>query len=221
MISPTDVILFDLDDTLVRSFEFDEVLFKEAISEVVGLPDFNSNWESYTHVTNTGILTELLANHGIKERDKVFDDVRGTFCRKLEAFLESGATCDPLPGARETLDALTAANIRFGVATGGWEETARLKLKHAGIDEPDVLSSSNDAISRVSIMEHCLRQLGAEGSRAVYFGDGPWDVKATAVLGWRFIGVGSRLADKCEAWISDFSDPAWRATLKGLQVTVD
>jgi FMN phosphatase YigB (HAD superfamily) len=39
----------------------------------------------------------------------------------------------------------------------------------------------------------------------VYFGDGEWDLAAARALGWRFVGVGSRLKGKCPDWIADFS----------------
>ncbi|MCP5143285.1 MAG: HAD family hydrolase [Gammaproteobacteria bacterium] len=209
MLNPGDVLLFDLDGTLVRSVEFDHGLYLEAITEVLGHSDYDADWSTYTHVTDTGLLTELLERLGIKDTSPIISAVRALFCAKVEAYLSSGGCCDAMPGARETLSALTAAGIPFGIATGGWGPTARMKLQSAGFEIPTAISSSDDAISRVDIMRHCLQQLGAIDSQAVYFGDAHWDIRATSELGWRFVGVGTRLADRCTPIVVDFRDPWW------------
>lgn len=211
MISPTDALIFDLDGTLVQSIEFDDALYQEAMVEVIGCRDFDMCWESYTHVTDTGLLVELLARLGIADTQQIIGDVRNVFCNKVRDYLESGAACRPMPGAREAISALTVAGVQFGIATGGWGDTARMKLKYAGIEAPDFLSSSDDAISRTGIMRHCSQQLGAHERSVVYFGDAPWDVKATTELSWRFVGVGTRLEGMCDVWIADFFDPQWLA----------
>ena len=211
MIAPTDVLIFDLDGTLIQSVEFDDALYQEAIAEVIGHRDFDTRWEGYANVTDTGLLVELLARLGIADTTRIVRDVRNVFHSKVRAYLESGAACHPMPGAKEAISAFRAAGITFGVATGGWGDTARMKLEHAGIEAPDALSSSDDAISRTGIMEHCLQQLGVQRCSVVYFGDAPWDLKATTELNWRFVGVGKRLEGMCDVWISDFSDPQWLA----------
>ena len=209
MISSSDTLIFDLDGTLVQSVEFDDALYQEAIVEVIGRRDFDTRWESYPNVTDAGLLTEILTRLGVTDAQQIINDVRGAFYSKIRTYLESGADCHPMPGAKEAILALQSAGRRFGIATGGWGDTARMKLEYAGLDPPDVLASSDDAISRTAIMQHCLRQLNVDDGSAVYFGDAPWDVKATAALGWRFIGVGAQLQDSCDVWISDFSDPRW------------
>ncbi len=213
MIAPADTFIFDLDGTLVQSVEFDDVLYQEAIVEVIGRDDFDTRWESYTHVTDTGLLIELLARLGVSATNKIISGVRTVYIRKVKAYLETGALCHPMPGAKEALSVLDAAGIKYGVATGGWGETARAKLKYAGIEVPAVLCSSDDSISRTGIMEHCANRLGAQASSVVYFGDAPWDVRAARELNWRFVGVGKRLEETCDAWIADFFDPRWLAAL--------
>ena len=213
MISPSDVLIFDLDGTLVQSAEFDDAFYQESVSEVLGHSRYSTDWERYTHVTDTGLLFELLTRLGIdaSRQQPVIDQVRESFCDKVATYLNSGAHCTATPGALDMLQGLKSAGIKFGIATGGWGKTARMKLRHAGIEEPDALSSCDDAVARADIMQHCLQRLGAQREGAVYFGDGPWDAKATAALGWKFVGVGGRLAGKCDVWISDFVDPAWIA----------
>jgi hypothetical protein len=83
--------------------------------------------------------------------------------------------------------------VRVAVATGGWEETARLKLAHVGIDATRLaLASGSDASARTEIMRiaegRAMR--GEKFGRATYFGDGPWDQRATAAIGYDFVAIG-------------------------------
>jgi len=83
--------------------------------------------------------------------------------------------------------------VRVAVATGGWEPTARLKLEHVGIRTAALaLASASDATARAAIMRLAeWRALqGAAPTRATYFGDGPWDRRASAELGYDFVAVG-------------------------------
>ena len=63
----------------------------------------------------------------------------------------------------------------MGVATGGWEPTARLKLAHVGIDAGRLgFASSSDARARTDIMRLAAQRAmqGRAFERATYFGDG-------------------------------------------------
>ncbi len=210
-----DIFIFDLDGTLVQSVEFDDMLYQEAIAEVIGTRSFDTNWESYQHVTDTGLLSELLARLGLAVTQKVISDVRSVFFDKVSAYLEAGFECLPVPGAIDVIAALQEAEVPFGVATGGWGSTARLKLESAGFELPRFISSGDDAISRSGIMLHCLQQIGGESEQAVYFGDGPWDSEATKELGWRFVGVGERVQRSADFALADFSDSTWLDAVKG------
>ena len=86
--------------------------------------------------------------------------------------------------------------MAVALATGGWESTARLKLEWAGYDIRDIpLASSSDADTREEIMQiaelRAQDRHGAPGFDTItYVGDGVWDARAAASLGWRFLGVG-------------------------------
>lgn len=209
MIFKGDTLIFDLDGTLVKSSAFDDACYQQALREVLGHSNFNSNWETYEHVTDTGLLHELLLNLGVDEPKPIIRQVRDVFGEKIKHYLDSGGDCIPVPGALETISKLLASGFKVGIATGGWGHAARMKLRHAGFDEPVFLSSSDDAMDRPGIMSHCCERLGGDPSRAVYFGDASWDVKATKTLGWRFVGVGKHFSGVCAEWISDFHDPRW------------
>lgn len=90
-----------------------------------------------------------------------------------------------------------------------------MKLDHAGIPAGNlVIASSDDSADRVEIMTACLDRLGGVPDRAIYVGDGLWDLEASRKAGWAFIGVGEKLRGRCANWISDFTDSGWQLPLR-------
>jgi phosphoglycolate phosphatase-like HAD superfamily hydrolase len=102
-----------------------------------------------------------------------------------------------IAGAKRLVERLLELpGVRVAVATGGWEPTAKMKLAHVGIDVARLgFASSSDACARVDIMRRAARRAlrGAEHARATYFGDGAWDLRASAALGYDFVAVGHAL----------------------------
>ena len=80
------------------------------------------------------------------------------------------------------------------MATGGWRESAELKLRTAGFEWANIpLATANDHHERTAIMELALAQLGTGFESVSYYGDGPWDQQACDALGWQFVAVGPDL----------------------------
>jgi len=210
-VSADIAIVFDLDGTLVDSHAFDSQLYAEALREVLGDVDIDPTWRRYRHVTDEGILAQILAEAGLAAQQQIRLRMRELFGAKVEHYLARGGRCESMPGAIAAIEALRAAGCRLGIATGGWEHTARMKLARAGFSlEGLALASSDDAYDRVDIMNACLRRIGGTPDRAVYVGDGHWDLEASGRAGWRFIGIGDKLHGLHEPWVADFTDPAWR-----------
>lgn len=77
------------------------------------------------------------------------------------------------------------------IATGGWRQSALLKLDTGGFGEIGCpIATSDDAPDRTDIMKIALAQLGSSFSSITYYGDGTWDRDATYALGWDFVPVG-------------------------------
>ena len=204
-------VVFDLDGTLVASDEFDGALYVETLREVLGDVEVDESWRSYRHVTDAGVLAEIMERAGVPDVDRLKVQARDLFGSKVERHLAQGGRCECVAGAKAAIEELLAAGCAVGVATGGWGHTARMKLARAGIPfDSLVLTSSDDGSERVEIMGACLRRLGGAPDRAVYVGDGPWDLEASQAAGWRFVGVGEKLKGLCAPWIADFTDPAWK-----------
>ena len=199
--------IFDIDGTLVESFDFDGASYVSAIREVLGEIYIDDDWSKYKNVTDSGMLREIMEENKIQE-DGQIEEIRKKFGELIEQYLENGGECRPTKGAISLIDKLLSnQHYKIGIATGGWKHTAKMKLRHAGFSlKNTVLFSSDNSDERVEIMKKCLSALGNGFHRVVYVGDAVWDIQATKRLGWHFIGVGPRLKGKCECWVEDFSN---------------
>ena len=198
--------IFDIDGTLVESFGFDDACYISAIREVLGEVHIHDDWSKYKNVTDTGSLRQIMEENEIQEVGQI-EEVRTKFGELIRQHLQNGGKCHPKEGAIHLINELLAAeDYKVGFATGGWRHTAKMKLRHTGFNlKNTVLTSSDDGDERVVIMQKCLSALGNRFQRIVYVGDAEWDMQATKILGWHFIGVGARLKGKCEFWVEDFS----------------
>lgn len=203
-------IMFDIDGTLVNSFEFDEQCFVEAVQEALNI-DVDTCWESYPHVTDRGLLIEILkrAGHSMSI-DECEAKVKPLFVKKVNAHLVKNGL-EPVSGAAELIHQLKCnSKVALSLATGGWLETAMTKLHAAKIDVTGIpIASSNDHYRRTSIMRLALERSGVESSasgKTIYFGDAVWDQAACQKLGFSFVLVGSRVQH--DPSIGDFQDRA-------------
>ena len=202
-------IIFDLDGTLIDSYDLDERLYRKAVLLEVPGVKFRDSWFEYHYSTDSGILTEILNEFNLSV-GHYYDLVRQRFGKLVKEHLQSSNNCRPIPGAPALLAKLRKTpNIEIGIATGGWLHTARMKLEAAGLSHLKVpMSSGDDAHSRTEIMQICASRMGSVISNFIYVGDGEWDLNAANELGWKFIGVGKRIMGKCDIWVPDLCDAA-------------
>lgn len=191
--------MFDIDGTLTRTDDVDEVCYVAAVSEVLSISGIDTDWTNYPHVTDSAILRQIVqSSFGREVLPEEIDRVCQCFRRQLEDAFRQPGSCLPVEGGPEMLRHLAGqSDLAVALATGGWGPTARLKLERAGYDIADIpLASSSDACTREEIMRTAeLRARDRHGvpgfDTITYVGDGVWDARAAASLGWRFLGVGT------------------------------
>ena len=192
------LVMFDIDGTLIDSGEYDAVLFKQAIKDVLDI-EISDDWSSYRNVTDSGILEEIIDNFGIvSDRSLIHDQVKQRFFDLNEKYLrDRPAALREIPGAKDFINRLDKmASVAIAIATGGWEETARFKLEGVGIDTANlVLTSSSDALSRAEIIRLAENRAlaGRNAVEKIYFGDGIWDKRACEELNYNFIAIGNNV----------------------------
>ena len=193
------LVMFDIDGTLVDSAGFESKLYIAAVRDVLKL-DIDTDWNHYEHVSDSGILAEVLHNAC---RDGEFEtiavQVQQRFVGRVRDYLQGAPNAvREVGGAKRLVERLLEVpDVRVGIATGGWKPTALMKLAHVGIDVGRLgFASSSDARARTDIMRLAAERAmqGRAFERATYFGDGAWDQHASAELGYDFIAVGNAVS---------------------------
>ena len=181
--------LFDIDGTLTASNAIDSECRAQAFLDVFGFP-LNTNWNDYEHVTDRGIAIQALRD--ATGRDPSEQELSMDRARCVELLEERMTSLDEIAGARVFLLELLARGWRIALCTGAWSDSARLKLARAGLLTDLPLSSCDEEILREAILRRGIALAGGADDVIVSFGDAPWDVRAAANLGIRFIGIGQR-----------------------------
>jgi phosphoglycolate phosphatase-like HAD superfamily hydrolase len=186
------LVIFDNDGTLCDTQEVEGRCYALAIERVTGRSLSSVDWSTYDEPTSAAIVRQLLAGDAASAQQE--QRIKDEFCRLLrqQQPLFPGDFA-PLPGAIGFMAQLRAAGARVAIATGGFDAEARFKLECCGIAiDAFAHATASDTPRRRDIIALAARRAGCELSCAVYFGDGPWDVRACARLGIPMIGIGRR-----------------------------
>jgi phosphoglycolate phosphatase-like HAD superfamily hydrolase len=190
--------IFDLDGSLTRTNEVDDLCFPRAFADLFGVHDLNTDWSTYTQSTDTVVFQEAF---GKTFRRLPNPDESKAFRRHFVELLSELHASQPamfteVSGASRFLDRLQRdSRWRVAIATGCWKQSAEFKIQAAGLptaglpmayveDSPFREEIVQAAVDRASC--HYTRQLF---ERIVSVGDGIWDVKTAQKLGLPFIGV--------------------------------
>ena len=203
------LIIFDIDGTICDTQEVEGRCFAQAFEEVCGVSLKTLDWTQYREPTSSGIAQSLLAG----ESDAASKE-RGLKDRFVELLREAqpGSPGDfsPVLGAVESVSWLQrTSTITVAFATGGYDTEAAFKLSCCGIELSDFPhATSSDTPRRRDIIPLAAQRAGIPLSKAVYFGDAPWDVEACRALGIPMIGIGRRIDQLGIAdTFRDFSQP--------------
>jgi len=190
------LVIFDVDGTLVYSDKVDSRCFAQTYEAIYSKPFPTIDWKQYPHVTDTTIFDAVLQQHF--QRGAEEEEVHSF----QEAFIQNIATrrqthpheFNQVPGARQIIEHLLEhENYTIGVATGGWERPARLKLAHFGMPVEEIpFSGADGKWTRediiTEVMERAQEHYGVF-SKVVYIGDAIWDVTTTRQMEMDFVGV--------------------------------
>jgi phosphoglycolate phosphatase-like HAD superfamily hydrolase len=192
------LVVFDIDDTLTKSMAVDNDCFVRSLEQVFGFRNVSTDWSTYRHVTDAGIVNELFERHferGPTARE--IETFHAHFLTELRAAIELNPV-EPVKGAKLILHTLCAsARHDVALATGAWQASARLKLKSAGLENADIpLASSDDHFARTEILKKAIASARYQNnarsySSTVYVGDGVWDATTCHELGLSFLGIAS------------------------------
>ena len=188
MPAPRVLVLLDIDGTLLDTQEAGILAYVEAGREVFGA-EF-----SFVDVPLQGKLdhenyADAVARHcrGVDHRTHE-SRFRRTYREALDRIADRRGGFRPCPGVAELLDRLHRDDrFELGLLTGNWEETGRLKIRRAGLDDALFVCNAfaddgedRDALVPVA-MERCRSRHGHPPPRTVVVGDTPRDIRCALV----------------------------------------
>lgn len=173
----------------------DTELYFSSVSQVLGSVSVRNKLSDYDHVTDSGILAQLLDDNGYSVDVEAFATIQAVFLERMERYIKDEGPFRSIDGAVQFVgNARESDDTRIAIATGCWRKTALLKLNSAGFNIDGIpLITSDDCPSRVGIMRIALSKIGDDFESITYFGDAEWDQHACHDLGWRFVAVGPTL----------------------------
>jgi phosphoglycolate phosphatase-like HAD superfamily hydrolase len=189
-----NLVIFDVDGTLVDADPIDNDSFDRAFHKSTGFALTTEMWTTFEEVTAQAIVHQALGPQRTDLRE-IETLVRDRFLDGLFTHhQQGGARIRLTPGTLAMWSNLRARpEFRVAIATGCWRETAHFKIDVAGLDISDVpFACSSDRRNRADIIALAAERAGIPMEQAVYVGDGVWDLKAARKLGIPFIGVGKR-----------------------------
>lgn len=189
------LILFDIDGTLLYSDKVDSQCFANSYQATFDRKFPTIDWTKFTEVTDHVIFRTAFHDHfgrypSEAEREIFEEHYLGALTQVRG---ENPSEFREVPGAAAFWRRLEADDRYLtGVATGGWQKPAAVKLAHIGLPAaPPYGSYANNHFSRVDILQRAIDLASAEHqvNRVIYFGDAVWDVTTTRKMALPLIGV--------------------------------
>lgn len=152
-----NLIMLDIDGTLTQSYEYDQEVFSDAISEVTGISFQDTNWESYEYITSSGVTPEAIfrATGRLGTSEQVDEVERIMLSRLNQRYQQSPSDFAEIPGASASIRSLKCLDdVVVSIATGCWHSEAMFKLTASNIPVVGIpIATCDDSKSREEIME--------------------------------------------------------------------
>ena len=190
-----DVLLFDVDKTLIKTKVGHTETFFKAFKEIYGV-DANIDLIEYQGKTDKQIIIDVLKLKGLSE-EKIRQRIDECMAYMVKSFreMDSRISLEKLEGVEELLNSLEKKGYLIGVVTGNIEEIGIKKLEKVGLDKYFKFGGfGNYDENRTKVLKIALKKakkiLGPKKEYNVfYFGDTPCDIKAGLEAGITTIGV--------------------------------
>ncbi len=216
---PMNILLFDIDGTLLASGGAGKAALEAALIEEFGL-SFCAQ-VPYAGRTDRAIIRDLFHHHDIEETPASLDKLLSGYLRRLPGCL-STMKGRVLPGIAEFLAALKKRDrVALGLLTGNVRAGARVKLGHFGLDDHFAFGAFGDEhFDRDDVARAALAAVrdhihpGIRPERIWVIGDTPLDVRCARAIGARVLAVATGLhaldelaAAGPDLALADLSDP--------------
>jgi len=209
-----NLFVFDIDGTVTNTVEIDDICFVQTFKDLFQLELKETDWSTYLQATDTGLTNEIFERY--IQRLPSEEELRKIKFHFTSLVLQRAQEIVEVKGAVDHVNKLNSAEDSYvAFATGGWKDTAHIKLKRVGLSLLDFPhATSNDHSNRVQLIELAIERSKKHYQidsfdKITYIGDGVWDFKATKELGIDFIGVDCNQTGKLKQYtdqiIGEFS----------------
>lgn len=186
--SPLHAVFFDLDGTLADTAA-DLAAPVNAMRVERGLAPLElAELRPFASMGARGLIGRGL---GVQREDDGFEALRVEFLRRYEAAMVVHTRL--FPGMPELLDALDAADVRWGVVSNKVERYVRPIVAALGLAGRSVVSVGGDttpfAKPHPEPLLHAARVAGVDPTGCVYVGDDLRDVEAGRAAGMRTVAA--------------------------------
>ncbi len=191
------LIIFDIDGTLCHSRYVDDKCYINAFKKTLNIDIENTDWDSYKHVTDYYTTYDIIhkAIKGEPGRD-IIDKVIDAYAEELRhKVLDAENKYCAVTGAKDLIRHLQNGKDLYttGVATGGFEKTAKFKLGLLEINFPeDNIFCSGIYRTKHEMINAFISKEKAKGNNAdkiIYVGDREYDYNVAKELSIDFIGI--------------------------------
>jgi phosphoglycolate phosphatase-like HAD superfamily hydrolase len=194
------LILFDIDGTLIASNYAGRRVLSHALREVYGT-DGALDRTSFAGKTDLGIISGVMAGAGLGN-----DDIEAGLPRVYESMARIGQALFfednlvPCPGVMRLLESLRArSDVVLGLQTGNVRPAALQKLQAAGLNPAwfTACAFGSDSPTREGLFPMAWRRAAKltgysfSGHNTIVVGDTPGDIVSARVNGIRTLGVAS------------------------------
>ncbi len=195
-----NLVIFDIDGTLMHSAGHDESLFKKAHALHLGDEVTDAHWGNFTHMTDHAINTEFFER--VHDRPATHEEVsaiKGSFFDMMKAtHVAAPEKFKPVRGSIEAVNRLLDHDdwaICF--ASGGWGVSSSFKLSTLGINAEEHAAAFGDIhLDRLTLVKSAIEAAKNHADvdqfeQIVSIGDAIWDVETAKILDLSFIGIAS------------------------------
>jgi HAD superfamily hydrolase (TIGR01549 family) len=190
------LIIFDIDGTLCHSKYVDDKCYITAFKKALNIDIANTDWNTYKHVTDQTITSEILKLHNMEAYPETINMVIDYYAEELKACLQNDEFAfQEIPGTRNLIKYLQSdkQNYIVGIATGGFLRTAKFKLNSVGLNiEEEFIYSSSSHETKHDMIKAFISDTKANGTKldkVYYVGDREYDYKTATELNIEFIGI--------------------------------
>ena len=199
--------IFDIDGTLCFSNYADDICYMQAFKDTFSFEITNSDWDSYKIPTETGIIEELCSKFlNRKPFESEIQKMVKRYVELIKIEFEKDTNCfQEVPGAINLIDYLrNNPKLFIGIATGGFGDSAFLKLSRVGFQLDNIpIAHNDDHKSKYLIIKSLIKRIldnkGLKNfDKIIYIGDREYDYRTANELNIDFIGVDFKKNGKLE-----------------------